>query len=402
MTIKADVVIVGAGPAGIAAAVTSAKMGLKTVLLEKETFPGGIPVKGYISTFCGLYIDDSENGGVRMLYDGFAREFALFLMHLDRIERPVRMGRAHVLPYRPENFAVTVHSLLEREPALTVYYETPFSSAEVTAGRIRSLEAHSHGYTRRFEAAAVIDASGEAAVGRAAGDFLILPDGERQVPALIFPLHHVPGGEVSVFDTTRRQVIIRRAVERGILPREAECAGFQSMPDPDVLSVKMNLGALVKAESSMSEKRLTYRANELKRIFIRFLREHMDGFEKCTTPDAISPVLCRESVRIQGPRLLTERDVLSGKRFPDAIAKGCWPVEEWHDNGICAVRYLPAGEFYEIPEGALRSSGIGNLFMAGKCISADAGAIASARVIGCCMATGEAAANLAAQYIGRA
>ena len=63
------------------------------------------------------------------------------------------------------------------------------------------------------------------------------------------------------------------------------------------------------------------------------------------------------------------------------------------------MRWLPPNEFYEIPARALRAAKIKNLFMAGKTISADAEAIASARVMGCCLATGEAAAKLVASGI---
>lgn len=71
MTDKTDIVVVGAGPAGIAAAVVAARSGRRTILLEKERFPGGIPVKGDIATLCGFYLNASGNSPPQMLYDGF-------------------------------------------------------------------------------------------------------------------------------------------------------------------------------------------------------------------------------------------------------------------------------------------------------------------------------------------
>jgi predicted flavoprotein YhiN len=70
-------------------------------------------------------------------------------------------------------------------------------------------------------------------------------------------------------------------------------------------------------------------------------------------------------------------------------------VEQWGADGKTKVRFLPENEFYEIPARSLRAAKIKNLFMAGKTISADVDAIASARVMGCCLATGAAAAKLA-------
>jgi hypothetical protein len=102
---------------------------------------------------------------------------------------------------------------------------------------------------------------------------------------------------------------------------------------------------------------------------------------------------------IVGLRLLTGSDVLAARKFPDAAAHCAWPVEQWGAEGVARFRYLPEGAHYDVPVGSLRAAGIQNLFMAGKTISADAEAIASARVMGCCLATGAAAGNLAARSL---
>ena len=99
---------------------------------------------------------------------------------------------------------------------------------------------------------------------------------------------------------------------------------------------------------------------------------------------------------IVGEYILTGADVVGAKKFPDAVARCAWPVEQWGADGKTRLRWLPPGEFYEIPARSLRAAKLKNLFMAGKTISADVEAIASARVMGCCLATGEAAAKLAA------
>ncbi len=84
-------------------------------------------------------------------------------------------------------------------------------------------------------------------------------------------------------------------------------------------------------------------------------------------------------------------------KFPDVAARCAWPIEQWDARGKVRFRYLPAHSHYEIPLRALRCAGVDNLFMAGKTISADVDAIASARVMGCCLATGETAGRLAAE-----
>ena len=102
---------------------------------------------------------------------------------------------------------------------------------------------------------------------------------------------------------------------------------------------------------------------------------------------------------IVGEHILSGAEVLSGAKFPDAAARCAWPVEQWSADGRTKLRYLPTGAHYEIPARSLRAAKIKNLFMAGKTISADVDAIASARVMGCCLATGAAAGQLAAKYL---
>jgi len=102
---------------------------------------------------------------------------------------------------------------------------------------------------------------------------------------------------------------------------------------------------------------------------------------------------------IVGRYILTGSDVLAGRKFPDAVARCAWPIEQWGSDGAARFRHLQPGTHYEIPARALHAAKVENLFMAGKTLSADVDAIASARVMGCCLATGEAAGHLAARYV---
>ncbi|MFW6081640.1 MAG: FAD-dependent oxidoreductase, partial [Desulfosalsimonas sp.] len=152
---------------------------------------------------------------------------------------------------------------------------------------------------------------------------------------------------------------------------------------------------LIKTDPQISEHRLKQTANETRELLVRFFRRRIRDFETSATKSGESQVLHREGVRGRGMYVLERSDVLFAKKFPDAAAKGGWPVEYWDENGNFSVKY-PAGQYYEIPKRCLKSAAIENLLMAGKSLSADSGAMASARVIGCCLATGEAAAKLMA------
>lgn len=401
MRLKPDIAVVGAGPAGVAAAVTSGRRGAKTLLLERQSFAGGIPVQGNLTTLCGLYLFQAENREPQLLYAGFPQEFAAHLMYLDGVQAPVRMGRAHVLPFRPDSFYALVHNFLQSEPNLSVYYEAVFCGAEVRAGRIKRMRAVIKDRSYQIEPDQVIDASGQAQVCQASGASLVYAQEMQQAPALAFPLHGMRSAGLSISKAARWRILVKRAAEQGALAPEASWVSFVPAVDPDTLLVKLNLGPIMQSQPDLNGEQLKGLANKLKTQIVNFLRQNVAEFLGCSTAAVEHPVLYRDGCRGAGKYVLTEQDVLGAEKFPTAATKGCWPVEKWSSSGEVSVRYLDEGQYYEIPEQALQSSVVNNLFMAGKSISADSGAIASARVIGSCLATGEAAARLALRAVGR-
>ncbi|MCF8095012.1 MAG: FAD-dependent oxidoreductase [Desulfobacteraceae bacterium] len=394
-----DAAVIGGGPAGIAAAAAASRAGLKTVLLEKEPFVGGIPVKGYMTTLCGLYRIPPGSNRSEMLYDGVVRDFIRDLMDFDSVQHPVRMGKSDVLLFRPESFAAAASRLLENEPCLEVLCPVRFCEAEVSGNRIKSIAYILNARRCWIRTGAVIDASGDAEVCRAVDACLLFADETRQVPAIVFPLFNVAAEQISGVVCARWHMMIQRAVEEEVLPPHAASVSFLPAPDPNTLQVKLNLGLLIKNNPEISKDRLAQKGNEVKERLIRFFKHNIRDFKNCTTLSGASPVLHREGIRGQGVYVLARQDVLSAQKFSDAAARGCWPVEQWEENGNFSVHYPPEGQYYEIPKRCLKSSALENLFMAGKSISADSGAIASARVIGCCLATGQAAAKLAVDVV---
>ncbi len=105
----------------------------------------------------------------------------------------------------------------------------------------------------------------------------------------------------------------------------------------------------------------------------------------------------RDDGQIRGEYRLTEADVRQGRRFDDAICRADWPIEYWDPERGVSLDWLPPGHFYEIPARALKVAGFDNLWSAGKCLSAEPLAQASARVAGTCWAMGEAVGRLALQ-----
>ena len=98
----------------------------------------------------------------------------------------------------------------------------------------------------------------------------------------------------------------------------------------------------------------------------------------------------------KGRDILLLEHVLSCAKHETGVARGCWPVEIWSGGRKPEVTYLPEDDYYDIPAGCMVADGLDNVFMAGRCISAEEKAMGSARVIGTALGTGYAAGALAA------
>jgi hypothetical protein len=129
-----------------------------------------------------------------------------------------------------------------------------------------------------------------------------------------------------------------------------------------------------------------------------FLVDNVPAFKHSSIRHIAAEVGIRVGLRTIGDYTLTEEDVLSCRKFDDAIANVAWPIEEWEQQRRVKMRYFNLDDFYQVPAGCLRSTNIQNLFMAGRNISATDVAIASARVMGACLQTGYAAGYMAASY----
>jgi hypothetical protein len=100
-----------------------------------------------------------------------------------------------------------------------------------------------------------------------------------------------------------------------------------------------------------------------------------------------------------GRARLANKDVLESKKSPTGIARGSWPMERWTRSPRPEMTYFAERDYYDIPLDCLRAGELDNVFVAGRCLSAETGAMTSARVIGTALATGWAAGTAAAYYV---
>lgn len=131
----------------------------------------------------------------------------------------------------------------------------------------------------------------------------------------------------------------------------------------------------------------------------RFLKDEMPGFASSYLQDTATTLGVRETRHAIGDHVLSFDEAAACTKHPDGVAAASWPFEFHTEGAETRWEFLPDGDWFEIPYRSLIASGVDNLLVAGRCISATHEALASCRVTGTCMAIGEAAGRAAAMSV---
>lgn len=395
-----DVAVVGGGPAGIAAALSAARRGARTVLVERWAALGGNVTHALVHTICGLYLPASDRP--RLAHPGLPAEIAAALRRAGGAETPEAAGPVFYLPIQPPVWARVVEEMCARTKNLEVRTRAPVVGAHVGTGsgeRSRLRLGGEHG--AELDARVVVDTSGEAVVGWLGGARTeIASSSSLQRCSLIFRLD---GVRVATEGFSRLQLTasVARAARDGALPPGCESVVVRSAGRPGSLYATLTLPALEDRPHAPLDpaylEALRERGRGWAEAVVRFLRETRPGFEQARIAAWPERVGVREARRLSGRAGLTREDILSGRRREDEVAVSTWPIELWSSHRRPRMEY-PAAPC-SIPLGSLVSDGHPNLGTAGRCLSATHEALGSLRVIGTALATGEAigvAAALAA------
>jgi hypothetical protein len=386
--IACDVLVVGFGVAGIGAAVRAAREGAHTILMERNGFPGGVAVAGMHRFICGLYANGDEMPD-RTLNGGIAAEIRGELRRLAPEKAVQRMGRVHVLPFSTRDLVSVLQSLSEGEEKLEVLYQTRAASVRVERNAITAVTARGERGELRFAPRAVVDCSGDAVLVQMSGArYEPPPSGGRQLAGFGFRVKGLQHADELL--PLRIPYHLTRAADDGSMPAHLRFTTYTPGDEPDEGYCRLNLPPLGKNRDAQ--------AREQALLVHRYLSRVLDSFKASEIAEMSPHVVDREGPRPCGEYTLTADDVLGGRRFSDGAVRNAWPIELWDQKRGPSYRYLVPGDYHEIPPGCLKIRDIVNCWCAGRCISATREAMASTRVIGTCIALGEAAGREAAGY----
>lgn len=405
---RVDVLVVGGGPAGCAAAIAAAREGADTLLIEQFGFLGGMGTAALVPAFCPF--SDREKPIVRGIGLKILEEMKAGMPH-------VAEGAYDWVPIDAERLKVIYEQRVTAAGA-RILFLTHFIDAHADpGGTVSSVLVHNKSGLQRVQAVVVVDCSGDADVVAAAGAACAKGDpvtGELQPCTLCFVLAGI--------DNRRFQEFLRADGEKNLLLKEviakAKAAGdLQIAEDAGNVAyqsestVGLNFSHVFDVDGTNAEQlsRAHIEGRKLVRHLTDFIRRYCPGCENAYLVTSGVQIGVRETRRIVGDYVLTLDDYLARRSFPDEIARNSYYIDihlsraEWERNLGRPIdwderihQYGP-GESHGIPYRCLIPRDLRNVLVAGRCISTDRAVQGSTRVMPDCLATGEAAGCAAAK-----
>lgn len=387
-----DVIVCGAGPAGICAAVAAARQGAKVALLERYGVPGGNLTCGHVGPILG------------MVGKGTMRDELMALLEVPDNDMIGRVGVAHDMQR-----AKTVLTEFIHHENIEVYLQTMAADALVEDRRITGVVISTKEGLLALEGKVVVDATGDGDVAAFAGCQIEKgrEDGLMQPVTLEFTLDNVDEdrgviciGDVDdvAFNGQRFLDYCKQCAQKGMLPEHL--AAVRLHPTVHKGERQVNTTQANGVDSTKIED--LYPAELALRgqidTLIRFFRENLPGYENCKYIASGTTTGIRESRRVVGEYLITAEELAAGKRFDDVVVHRAEFIVDIHNPAGAGqaeekIQYVVP---YDLPYGCFVPKGVDGLMTAGRCISGTHRAHASYRVMSICMAMGQAVGVAAA------
>lgn len=416
---KYDVIIVGGGTSGWIAALAAARNNAKTLVIDGRGYLGG-------NLASGLPIVGMHDTQYRQVVQGIVQEFIDRLVNVNGAEEPdfTPMWNNSLIPIDPVLVkSVILEMLIEAEVDILLYGGAVAASA--TNNQLRNITVQAKEGQRSFTAKVFIDATGDADVAALLNSPMEKgnAEGKMQASSLIFRMCNVNLGTLRNFLIQNKNAFVDWRMRPGeritekfirdtklflILPElldKIQTKGdYRPLVDrvmfcvlPNERDVLVNMLQAYGIDGTRSESltrgTVDLRVNVVP--LIEFFRKHIPGFSQAYAVDADPNILVRETRRIVGQYILTEEDVLTGHQFDDSIAIGAYYIDVHNPSDPhCDCTLIKAP--YGIPFRCLVTQGVDNLLVTGRAISGTSRAAGSYRVMGTCMAVGQAAGTAAA------
>ncbi|MBV0881474.1 FAD-dependent oxidoreductase [Noviherbaspirillum sp. L7-7A] len=403
-----DVVVLGGGPAGLAAATTAARNGAAVLLIERYGFLGGMGTAAGVTNFCGLHAN--VFGEIKQVVHGVASDLLERIQALDGLNPPhVVLGKICAQAYDMSAFKCAADALLLDAGVNLLFHALGTGVTMTDDGDIDSLLLETKSGRVAVQGRTFIDCSGDADIVHWSGVEYEKGNtvGEMLYPTLMFKVGKVDAEKAGeAWRTIPKKMEEVQASGAYQFPRHG--AVVRPMKNP--YEWRVNVTQLTASDGSAIDgtdaKALSAGEIEGRRQivdYLRFLREQIPGFEEAYVLDIPPQLGIRETRRMVGEYMLTADDVLGCARFEDSIGVNGWPLEK-HVAGNVVWEWPPIPEscgYNQLPYRMLlprrtTTNRVSNLLVAGRCASMTHDGQSAARVTGACFVMGEAAGTAAA------
>lgn len=434
-----DVLVVGGGVAGAAAAITAARRGARTMIVDSAQSMGGLATNGYVT-------------GVAGVNEGICKEW------IDRLEEAGdAVTRPHLPIIDPDKGKLMLEQMMV-EAGCRILYGTTAIETIVEESVIKGVICHSKSGRLEISAKIVIDGTGDGDVAALAGAPYEVGSphyaGLNMSTTLAFRMANVDletYGKANIDWREKAgrdklsksfgllQDLEEQAVENGDLPFVVfPTALIYQIPNTEVtdadISVMTTHSFYTRNLDTEDLTRQIIEQHNQMQWLEKFFRKYVPGFNRARVTGIASMHGVRDSRRIIGEYILSDKDVASGAKFPDGIARFPEFFDTHHptsrrlgflrhihvtqplEGAVCQdaqcsedmhVFGRPAGMearidpkgYSEIPYRALVPKDIDNLLVVGRCVSAEFNAQAAVRIIAPSMGTGQAAGIAAAMCL---
>ncbi|MFH8976246.1 FAD-dependent oxidoreductase [Streptomyces sp. NPDC017890] len=421
---RCDVLVVGGGPAGFAAAVGAADAGADVVLVERYGFLGGNATVALVMPLMSFHNEHkqaafTESGDASRLLptdhgEGEPVVAGVLWQLLDRL-----MGRGgclppspktgYTVPFDPELFKLSLLEMMDESGVRMLFHAFASGALPLDDGSGWRVVFETKSGPVVIDAGVVVDGTGDGDVATSCGAPYEIgrpEDGLVQPMTLMFRVADFARPDFADYVRAHpdqwRGVhglwdLIEEARANGELRLPREDILFFATPHPREIAVNSTRVTRVLGTSVWDLTRAEYTARRQLSQIDRFLRTRVPGFEESYVVQSGTHIGVRESRRVLGDYQLTGHDILAARTFPDVVAHGAYPVDIHNPRGSGTVlKRVPRGSFYDIPLRCLVPRGTERLLVAGRCISGTHVAHSSYRVMPIAMATGQAAGVCAA------
>lgn len=420
-----DVIVVGGGPGGIPAAIASARAGMKTLLVERKAFLGGVAATGL--PLLAFY----DRTGTQVV-GGIGDEIVNRLIKIGgsfsgHIPCPLHNSFTPVNPYLFRSVAVEMC----KEAGVDMLFSTEIQDVLVDSGKISGAILFSRSVVYEVACKTLIDATGDGTAAYLAGAMYQVGnenDGKIQPVSLVFSLGNVDiealleyiksnpdtyktpdtygeGMDYNLdyflnsesFYFTGFNEFIEQAKQNGDFEIPRDRVIFAKQPNKNEIVINATRMINVDPNDPESLSKAEIDGHRQVQVLLNFFKRYCPGFSDAFLANTASGTYARESRRITGIKTLQKKHIENLLIPEDTIALAGYNIDI-HQSGI-GLNFSPSAHAIGIPYGCLVSKNIEGLLTSGRCISVDPYPFGLVRAMATCMAIGEAAGTAAAQSL---